>query len=106
MNRWTALGLLILLAGALVLRLPQLGQRPYHNDEAVNAIKFQGLWEQGTYRYDPQEHHGPTLPYASLVLAWLTRAPNFIHFTDATLRLAPLVFGVKRQWGQNHIVDR
>ena len=35
---------------ALALRLPHLDQRPMHNDEAVNAVKFGRLWEHGVYR--------------------------------------------------------
>jgi hypothetical protein len=38
MNRWFAPGLLLVLGLALALRLPQLGLRPMHNDEGVNAI--------------------------------------------------------------------
>jgi len=50
---------LLLLAVALALRAPQLGVRPLHNDEAVNASKLATLWESGIYRYDPDEYHGP-----------------------------------------------
>jgi predicted membrane-bound mannosyltransferase len=42
--------------------------RPVHTDEAVHSIKFKGLWEDGKYRYDPDEYHGPTLYYATLPL--------------------------------------
>ena len=64
-------GLLSALAVALALRLPRLDERPMHNDEAVNAIKFGQLWERGTYRYDPNEFHGPTLYYGTLPVVWL-----------------------------------
>ncbi|MCL5099127.1 MAG: TIGR03663 family protein, partial [Candidatus Omnitrophica bacterium] len=60
MNRWLALVLLLIAAGALALRLPQLSRRPMHTDESVQAIKFRGLLENGVYRYDPNEYHGPT----------------------------------------------
>ena len=46
---------------ALALRSPSLDQRPMHNDEAVNAIKFGQLWTQGSYQSDPNEYHGPSL---------------------------------------------
>jgi len=65
-----------------------------HNDEAVNAIKFGRLWEQGTYKYDPNEHHGPTLYYATVALARLTGAPDFEHFTEKRLRALTLLFGL------------
>ena len=68
--------LLILTAiiAALALRLPQLQQRPMHTDEAVHAIKFGSLLEDGYYRYDSFEFHGPTLNYLTLVPAWLGSA--------------------------------
>ena len=94
MNRPGALGLLAAAVVALALRCPQLDFRPMHNDEAVNAIKFGALWENGTWKYDPNEHHGPTLPYATLALARLTGAPDFIHFTENRLRLVTVFFGV------------
>jgi uncharacterized protein (TIGR03663 family) len=76
MNRWgTTLVLLILAGAALALRWPALQQRPFHNDEAVNAVKFADLWENGAYRYDPHEYHGPTLHYATWALNKLIGPP-------------------------------
>ena len=94
MNRWLALVLLVAAGVALALRCPQLDERPMHNDEAVNAIKFGGLWERGSYQYDPNEHHGPSLPYATLALGRLTGAPDFEHFTEARLRALTVLFGL------------
>lgn len=94
MNRWLLFGLLLATAAALALRLPQLDERPMHNDEAVNADKFRSLWESGTYRYDPNEHHGPTLPYATLVAGWISRAAGHSPLNDTLLRLVPVAFGV------------
>ncbi len=65
-----------------------------HNDEAVNAIKFGQLWSHGTYQYDPNEYHGPTLHYATLAIEKLLRAPGFDQFTPARLRLVTVLFGV------------
>jgi uncharacterized protein (TIGR03663 family) len=94
MNRWLTLGLLIATLTALALRLPQLGERPMHNDEAVNAVKFLKLWETGIYHYDPNEHHGPTLPYATLVGGWISRAFGQSPLNDTLLRVIPVAFGV------------
>ena len=58
MNRWTALAMLLAVAGALALRVPQLAVRPLHNDEAVNAVKVSELWQHGRYAYNPDEYHG------------------------------------------------
>ena len=87
---------LVLLAGlALVVWSCSLDQRPMHNDEAVNGIKFGQLWDHGGYKYDPNEHHGPSLYYATLALGRLTRAPtDFDAFTEARLRFTTVLFGV------------
>src|SRR5882762_6462734 len=94
MNRWSALAVLLAIAGALALRVPKLNTRPLHNDEAVNAVKVSELWQQGRYAYDPGEYHGPTLHYATLPFLWLSGARNSDELADATLRLAPVVCGV------------
>ena len=62
--------MLIAVAGALALRIPSLDRRPMHGDEAVHAIKFNDLWVSGQYHYDPDEYHGPTLNYFSLMLSF------------------------------------
>ena len=87
---------LVLIAGlALALWPLCLDERPMHNDEAVNGIKFGQLWEHGGYKYDPNEHHGPSLYYATLALNRLTGAPtDFARFTESRLRLTTVVFGV------------
>ena len=85
-----------MLAGlALALWSLALDQRPMHNDEAVNGIKFGQLWEHGGYKYDPNEHHGPSLYYATLALSRLTGAPkDFDQFTEGQLRLTTVLFGI------------
>jgi uncharacterized protein (TIGR03663 family) len=65
-----------------------------HNDEAVNAIKFGDLWEHGAYKYDPNEHHGPSLIYAAFVVGHLTGAPDFVHYTETRLRWVAVLFGL------------
>src|SRR4051794_14740441 len=94
MNRWSVLAGLLIIAAALVLRVPALATRPLHNDEAVNAIKVTELLQQNRYVYDPDEYHGPTLLYATLPFLWLSGARNSAELKDGTLRLAPVVFGV------------
>jgi len=94
MKRWSALALLLAIAGALALRVPKLATRPLHNDEAVNAVKVAELWQHGRYVYDPDEYHGPALHYATLPFLWLSGARNSGELDDATLRLAPVAFGV------------
>jgi uncharacterized protein (TIGR03663 family) len=87
---------LLLIAGfALALWPLRLDERPMHNDEAVNAYKFGQLWEGGAYKYDPNEHHGPSLCYATLALNRLTGAPaDFDRFSESRLRLTTVLFGI------------
>ncbi len=86
----------MLLAGllALGLRSVQLERRPMHNDEANNALKIRDLWEGHGYRYDPNEFHGPTLAYSTLLWEKLTLAGDFARFTEIRLRSLTVVFGV------------
>jgi uncharacterized protein (TIGR03663 family) len=66
-----------------------------HNDEAVNGIKFGQLWEHGGYKYDPNEHHGPSIYYATLALGHLTGAPkDSDQFTEGRLRFTTVLFGI------------
>lgn len=94
MNRWSALAVLLAVTGALALRAPKLSVRPLHNDEAVNALKAAELWQHGRYAYDPDEYHGPVLHYATLPFLWLSGSRDAAHLNDATLRFAPVAFGV------------
>lgn len=81
-------------AGALALRLPQLDRRVMHHDEANQAVKCGILQETGVYRYDPHEHHGPTLYYLSLPFAWLSSGRNFSGTSEITFRIVPVLFGL------------
>jgi len=94
-TRWRCCVLILCTAilGAL-LRIPRLSQRPMHGDEAVHAEKFRLLLEEGSYQYDPNEYHGPTLNYLSLVPARLSCAHELTQVTEFTLRIVPVFFGV------------
>jgi len=94
MTRSLTLVLLLAAGAAIALRWPGLDQRPMHNDEAVNAVKFGQLWDHQGYKYDPNEHHGPSLFYATLVLERLTAAPDLDHYTDARFRFVTVLFGL------------
>lgn len=85
--------MLLVLAGAIALRIPKLETRPLHNDEAVNAVTVAELWQHGRYAYDPNEYHGPVLHYATLPFLWLSGARNADELPDSVLRIAPVVFG-------------
>ncbi len=78
----------------MALRLPQLTQRPMHTDEAVHAIKFGELLEQGKYQYDSNEYHGPTLNYFTLIPAWISSSHTLTEINETTLRIVPVFFGL------------
>jgi uncharacterized protein (TIGR03663 family) len=94
MKRWFAPGLIAVLILAAALRLPDLGLRPLHNDESVNTIKFQALWDENAYKYDKSEFHGPTLPYFTLPVALLSGTHDFNEFDEATFRTVTALFGI------------
>ena len=94
MNRWLAAAWVTVLGVALAWRVPHLALRPFHNDEAVNAVKFQKLYVNNNYKYDPVEFHGPTLPYLTLPAAWIDGGGEFNGFTEALFRAVPVAFGL------------
>jgi uncharacterized protein (TIGR03663 family) len=90
----TGVVIAIALAAGLALRLARLDQRPMHNDEANQAIKFGGLLDRGDYVYDAFEHHGPTLYYLTVPVAWLRGETRLAATDEWTLRGLPVAFGV------------
>jgi uncharacterized protein (TIGR03663 family) len=77
----------------LAVRLPQLGERPMHTDEAVNAFIVGQLLSGEPFTYDPQDRHGPTLSALALPLAKIQGARSFADLTEPELRLAPVLAG-------------
>ena len=82
---------LVVLAAALAMRLPALDQRPMHGDEANQAVRTGFLLENGTYHYDPTDHHGPILYYAALPFCRAT-SKTFAGTTEWNYRLVPVAF--------------
>jgi uncharacterized protein (TIGR03663 family) len=85
--------ILAALALALAFRLPRADLRPMHHDEANQAVKFGELLETGDYRYDRNDHHGPTLYYLTLPAAWLRGQHTLASLDERTLRAVPALFG-------------
>ena len=79
---------------AIAFRAPSLNRRPMHTDEAVHAVKFGMLLEEGFYRYDRTEYHGPTLNYFTLIPAWLESAKRLADVDESMVRIVPVVFGI------------
>ena len=78
---------------ALAVRLPQLGERPMHTDEAVNAYITGQMLAGEKYRYDPQDRHGPVLYLLAKPVVKLCGAKNFSELTETELRLTPVIIG-------------
>ncbi|MBZ5497160.1 MAG: TIGR03663 family protein [Acidobacteriia bacterium] len=78
----------------LAFRLWRLDSRPMHHDEANQAVKFGTLLETGEYRYDRNDHHGPTLYYLTLPAAWVRGQKTLSALDEWTLRAVPAAFGV------------
>ena len=85
---------IIVVAGALVLRLPRLSMRPMHTDEAVHADKFKRLLEDNYYIYNPNEYHGPVLNYITLIPAFIRGQSYYVDIDEFTLRIVPVFCGV------------
>lgn len=74
-------------------RVYGLELRPMHTDEAVHAYKFGMLLDAGDYVYDPDEYHGPTLNYLTLLSAVLRGESDYTAVSEATLRYVPALIG-------------
>jgi uncharacterized protein (TIGR03663 family) len=81
------------LALALAFRLAGPDLRPVHHDEANQAVRFGMLLETGEYRYDRNDHHGPTLYYLTLPFAWLRGQTTLALLDERTIRAVPAIFG-------------
>ena len=86
--------LFILFIAAVSFRIPDLAQRPMHGDEAINAYKLGHLLETGTFQYDPDEFHGPSLYYLSLIPAYFGSVHSFSALTEPLLRIVPVIFSL------------
>ena len=85
---------LIIVLGAFFFRIIQLDLRPMHHDEANQAVKFGDLLEKGEYRYDKDDHHGPSLYYLTLPFVWIFSGTDFTSTNEFILRLVPVFFGL------------
>ncbi len=89
--RWAVFFLIALLA--LAVRLPQLGERPMHTDEAINAYRTGELLAGENFRYDPKDRHGPALFVLAGPVVKICGAKNFSELTETQLRLTPVIVG-------------
>ena len=66
--------------------------RTFHPDEANQAFTTGRLLETGTYRYDPKDHHGPTLYYAAAAIQKAAGNSSTATLDATLLRCTPLFF--------------
>jgi uncharacterized protein (TIGR03663 family) len=86
-NKWyVACGMIT--AIAILLRSVVLAMKPFHHDEGVNGHFLKSLINDGVYKYDPANYHGPTLYYISLAFSKL------FGFETVPVRASVAVFGV------------
>lgn len=78
---------------ALWVRTEDLAARPMHADEANQAVKLGQMLDGAAYRFDPMDHHGPTLYYAGWLVASVRGEASLRGLTETTVRLVPAVFG-------------
>lgn len=108
--RFSALGVLI--AGAFLRLYPDVDRcqasswlkcsllPPLHHDEGVNGNFLVSLVRNGTYTYDPNNYHGPTLYYFSAIIPWVTRFIGGVEARDKwglttfNVRLVTAAFGI------------
>ncbi len=90
----TPLLLAVVLAAGAWFRFAELEKRPPHGDEANQMVKTGRLLERGEYRYDPHEHHGPTLYYMALAVLRASGVNAFADSRVAHYRIAPALCGL------------
>src|SRR5579872_2875765 len=82
LNRARSLAFLVIALLGLAVRLPQLGARPMHTDEAINAYIVGQLLGGEPFTYDPQDRHGPALAALALPLVKVQGAKSFADLTE------------------------
>ncbi len=69
-------------------RLYELTLRPLHHDESVNGWFVDQVFQNGFYKYDPSNYHGPLYFYVLTFFEWV------FGRTEWALRMPTVLFGV------------
>jgi uncharacterized protein (TIGR03663 family) len=88
---WLAAAVAIVIVGS-ALRLHNLELVPLHHDEGVNGFFLTNLFRTLTYRYNPENYHGPSLYYAAFVSAYL------FGLNTLAIRVTTAAFGIATIW--------
>ncbi len=92
----TILPIIVILAVLIgtELRVRDLGIRPMHTDEAVQAYRMGTLLEGDGFEYNPSDGHGPGLLLFSLPVSLARGSLSYLQLDETTLRLTPAIFGI------------
>lgn len=89
-------------AAALAFRLFQLGDRPFHHDEGVNAWFLYKILTGYQFNYDPDKFHGPFLFFFEVPFAGVLGLGDFALRLPVALLSAgmvPLLLPLRRRLG-------
>jgi uncharacterized protein (TIGR03663 family) len=90
--------LIILLALAALAGLGARGvgldARPFHHDEATQAMRLADAVRDGGWRYDPVDHHGPLLPLLTWAVVVPWRGADAARWSETDLRTVTVGFGL------------
>ena len=105
-NKYLFYGVFIsILALGLWLRLKNIDQRPMHGDEANQAYRFEMLFEDNDFKYEPIDFHGPTLYYLTLPSAWLSGLEKYEDSEKVHFRGVPVFFSILTALGVFLFID-
>jgi uncharacterized protein (TIGR03663 family) len=88
---WLAAAISILIVAA-ALRVHHLELVPLHHDEGVNGFFLAKLFRTWSYRYDPENYHGPSLYYFALIPSYL------LGLNTVAIRITTAAFGIATIW--------
>jgi len=89
----------MILITAFFLRIYLLELRPLHSDEGVNFMFMDSLMKRNHYQYDPENYHGPTLYYMTLIPLYFfgtdtSDLPDeILPDDDFVYRICPMLLG-------------
>lgn len=75
-------------------RMPDLGSRPMHTDEAILGMKLADYTQTGHFQYDPKDYHGPALHQVSSLWGKIAGWGDPLTWTEAELRFVAVLCGL------------
>lgn len=88
------IGWILVVATATIMRLEDLGDRPFHADEATGARITARRMESGGANFDPKHYHGPLLADLTMPLCRARGENGWLEMTKTTPRLVSALAGI------------